>query len=406
MSGPKDKFSTMRKGHVDTVSHVLIAGWAADTDRPDAVLEVDILVDNQHVVRVTADERRGDLAAMEEFGDGRHGFRVTFAQPLSIDIAHRVSARYANDGTLLPGGERELRAQRAVTAGAKTTMTPILVTGPGRSGTTLLMALLAHAPEIIVSELVPYETRLLSYYANAHNVLTHAADMVNSTHSDDLESDGFGIGFNPFNSPDRAAAFSTPAIARDYEEQYVPERLSEGFRDVIAEYYLRLAGDRRKPSARFFAEKNNNLQYLVRSFTRRAFPGAREIITIRDPRDVMCSQMSYFKMDAERSFAELSHATEITLEIHAEKSPDVCFHRYEDLLRGEKDSFLRLSKFLQTAIEPLTDESIQDIFVSHGTSANAHATLERWRSDLNQEWQKRCLQAWRPFLEAFGYPIK
>ncbi len=397
----------MRKGHVDTISHSIIAGWAADTERPEAALDIDILVNDQHIVRATADYPRADLATLGELGAGPHGFSVAFAEPLSAATAHRISVRYADDGTLLPGGERVLPPKGSATAAAVTSaLTPILVTGPGRSGTTLLMNLLAHAPEIVVAELAPYEIRLLSYYANAQNVLTHAADTAHSTHSDDLEGDGFHIGFNPYNGPDRDAAFAIPAIVRDYAENYVPARLDEGFRDLIIEYYRRLARSRGKPGARFFAEKNNNLQNLVRSFTRRAFGGIREIVTIRDPRDVLCSQMSYFKTEAERSFAELSYATEIILDLHAENSRDVYFNVYERLLRGEKDSFIGLSEFLQTEIVQLTDEARQSNLAGHATSANADASVERWRTDLNQEWQDRCLRAWRPFLEKFGYPLK
>jgi hypothetical protein len=268
------------------------------------------------------------------------------------------------------------------------------------------MTVLAHAREIVVSELVPYETRLLSYYANAHNVLTHAADMVHSTHSDNLEGDGFYIGFNPYNCPDRDAAFSMPAIPRDYAEHYVPYRLDESFRDMITEYYSRLARDRGKSTVRFFAEKSNNWQSLVRSFTQRAFGAVREIVTIRDPRDILCSYMSYFGVEAERSFSELSSALQNILDIHAQGSCDVHFNVYEQLYRGHKDSFLALSEFLQTEIAQPTVDVRQNVFARHGTSANADASIERWRTDLSEEWQDRCRQAWRPFLEKFGYALR
>jgi hypothetical protein len=396
----------MLKGHVDTASHVMIDGWAADDARPDVAVNVDILLNNRHLVTVTADNLREDLAALGEFGAGHHGFRFTFAAPLSAATTHRISVRYADNGTLLPAGERVLRAPGEGATGSGSALTPILVNVTARSGTTLLMAVLAHAPEIIVAELVPFETRLLSYYANAHNVLTHGADMVRSTHSDDLEGDGFHIGFNPYNGPDRDSAFLVPAIARDYTEHYVPSRLDESFHDVITEYYCRLARDRGKPKARFFAEKNNNWQNLVRSFTRRAFGAVREIVTIRDPRDVLCSQMSFFKIEAERSFSELNSALEHILDMHAEGSRDIYFNVYEQLLRGDKACFVGLSEFLQTEIVQLKDEARRDVFAKHGTSANADATVERWRTDLNQEWQDRCLQAWRPFLEKFGYALR
>jgi hypothetical protein len=186
-------------------------------------------------------------------------------------------------------------------------MRPILVTGPGRSGTTLLMSLLAASPGIVAADLPPYETRQLAYYGNAHHVLTQPADTVRSTHQDRVHGDFYHIGFNPYNGPAHDQAFRTQALVQDFSAHYVPAQLDSAFAGLVREYYGRMARDHGKPGAALFAEKNNNLQRVVWQFVRRAFPGAREIVTVRDPRDVFCSYIAYFKVDGDYAFSDLCH---------------------------------------------------------------------------------------------------
>lgn len=397
----------MRKGHVDSVTHALVGGWAADTERPDVALTITILVDGAHVADVVADRPRPDLAARSEFGDGRHAFRYQFDPPLDSTRSYRVALYYAEDGRLLPRGERVLPgAAAAPVQEAPASLKPILVSGPGRSGTTLLMGLLAGAPEIVAAEWVPYELRLMAYYANAQRVLTHPGDTEHSTHHDKLPGDGYFIGFNPYNGPLQTTAFATPAVAQAYADHFVPGRVDGCFRDVIIEYYRLLALDKGKQQARYFAEKNHNLQRLVRHFADRAFGGVKEIITVRDPRDVMCSHLSWFHMEAERSFSDLSNAAKTVLQLHDAMPRDVYFNPYERLLRGEKACFLALSEFLQTEIAERPAEARQSVFARHGTSADPAATVGRWRRDMPAEWRERCNEAWQPFLERFGYELR
>ena len=136
----------MRSGHVDAISRQSVSGWAADSERPAARLSVAVAVNGTPMGDVIADRPRADLAKLGRFGDGSHGFTFTFPQRLDPDQDHHVTVRYSEDGKLLPNGEHRLVSARAAAlpaAGAGALLTPILVTAPGRSGTTLLMGLLA-----------------------------------------------------------------------------------------------------------------------------------------------------------------------------------------------------------------------------------------------------------------------
>jgi hypothetical protein len=447
----------MRGGHVDALTRKSVAGWAADSDRPDARLIVAVLVDGVKIGEAQADRLRRDLASLGRFGDGCHGFAFEFPEPLDAQADHVVRVQYAEDGVKLPNGEQRLAAlaqpgtqsgaqsgtpaggeagpppappagpKAAVPAAAPAAtparkpkpaarakpragaaapgLAPILVTAPGRSGTTLLMGLLAKSPAIVAAELVPYELRLLSYYAAAYQVLTAPADLDRSTHPDRLEGDGFHIGFNPFNSPNYAPAFRDRAPLQEYFASYAPDRVCDFVRDMVGEYYTRLAADKGKTGARFFAEKGNNLHAPTRHFTRRVFGQVRELVIVRDPRDVLCSHMAYFSSSPEKAFAQLSHAARQLLAIRAEAAPDIHIFKYEDMVRGDPACFAGLSDFLGTKIAPEGGFRPQEVFRKHGTSVSPEASVARWRTNLPEDLRTRCAQDWAGFLGVFGYEL-
>lgn len=406
----------MRGGHVDAVSRRVVAGWAADPERPGERLTVTIEVNGAAAGTVVADRLRNDLASLGRFGDGRHGFSFEFAEPLPPATEHVVRVTY-EDGVRLPNGEQRIPAAAAprpapadeVHAAApprSPALTPVMVTAPGRSGTTLLMGLLARSPAIVAAELVPYELRLISYHAAAFNVLTAPGDLERSTHPDRLEGDGFHIGYNPFNSQAYAPAFRKPAAMREFYEAFVPAQVAESSRVQIEEFYRRLAEDRGKPGAVFFAEKGNNLHKPTRDFARRAFGRMREIVILRDPRDVLCSHMAYFSSSADKAFAQLTHAGRQLLAIRAEGRHDTHWLHYENMVRGDAASFARLSEFLGTPIEPDLGEQGSKVFARHATSVTPEASVARWRTNLPAELRTRCAADWRDFLTEFGYPLE
>jgi hypothetical protein len=401
----------MRGGHIDSLSRRAVAGWAADPERPALRLTVSIAVNGVHLAELVADRPRNDLASLGRFGDGRHGFLFNFPEPLAAEREQVVVVSFAEDGKPLPNGRHTLARAQAPATGSTSGaaampaagLTPILVTAPGRSGTTLLMGLLARAPEIVAAELVPYEVRLISYHAAAFNVLTAPANLEHSSHPDRLEGDGFHIGFNPFHSAQYAQAFRTPAPVRDYFDQFAPDRLAGSARDLIEEFYRRLARDKGK-QAGFFAEKGNNLHKPTRMFTRRAFGRVRELVIVRDPRDVLCSHMAYFSSSADKAFTQLSHASKQLLAIRDEAREDIHILKYEDMVRGDPDCFAAMSAFLGVRIEPDAGERGQEVFRRHGTSVSPEASVARWRSNLPEPLKAQCATDWADFFAAFGYP--
>jgi hypothetical protein len=281
-------------------------------------------------------------------------------------------------------------------------LTPIMVTAPGRSGTTLLMGLLSRSPDIVAAELPPYEVRLIAYHASVFTTLTAPADFERSHHPDRLEGDGFKVGSNPFNSPNYPV-FKDEALRKEYFDRFVLGRISRCARDLINEYYGRLAQDCGKSQARFFAEKSNNMHRPTRMFARRAFGDIRELMIVRDPRDILCSQVVYFGNAHDKAFTHIAGAVRHFLVVRGENRPDVHMLRYEDLVQGNMACLGAMSDFLGTPIAPDPGERGAAVFRKHATSATPEASIGRWRTDLPEALKARCATEWGEFLGVFGY---
>jgi hypothetical protein len=86
-------------GLVDQVSSTCIAGWAQNSDAPDAPVCLDILADGELIGRVLANGYRDNLKAAG-LGSGCHGFALTWPDGLVLSI-ERVEVRRSLDGALL-----------------------------------------------------------------------------------------------------------------------------------------------------------------------------------------------------------------------------------------------------------------------------------------------------------------
>lgn len=389
----------MLKGHVDEVNHRFITGWAVDTDDPDGCVEILIFIGGHLHATVTCDLPRADLAGIEGFGRGAHAFRFEFASELNAQSDHRISVVFMVNGTPLSNGHRLLlgRAQRA-------DLLPILVTAPGRSGTTLLMGRLGQQPEICVGDHAPHELRMLSYYAAAYRVLTARADHNNSTDPDHIEKDKNFFGSNPFYHDTFRRVFSSNLEFIRPFSGMIPHKLAEMFREITTTFYRSLACDQKKAEARFFAEKNNNVSQNVREFVRFTFGEVKELILIRDPRDILCSHKSYFGSALDKAFGEISQASKTLLSFRNQDARDVRFVIYEELVQDPDAALRRIAEFLNLDLaRPLNPDREDRVFKVHATTDSPIASIGRWRRDLSVEMQERCNDTWRDFLSAFGY---
>jgi hypothetical protein len=393
MSDPTNTFV----GHIGRIEPDFVGGWAADTAHPDAVVEVVVYVDGTRVAQVACNVFRPDLRDLKTLGQGNHGFRYSFPEPIPPHMLNRIVVRFALTGAVVANGERLFAGRNRLNA--------VLITAPGRSGTTLMMSRLALSPQIAVAETPPFEVRLLSYWATVVRTLTGAADHERSTHPDKLEGNGFQIGSNPFSHRAFRAVFRHRELEAEYFQQYASSVLSDTARTLVQEYYERIATDRQKPRPKFFAEKNNNLHRPTRLFARSLFPDLKEIVLVRDPRDLLCSQLSYFRREPEQALRGIANACRELARITEEEAGRVIVVRYEDMIVDADRVFRELSHQLGVQFPSSPGPQERSVFDVHATSASPEASIGRWRSDLSAEQKAWCDAAVGPFMPQLGYSL-
>jgi hypothetical protein len=99
----------MLRGHVDGLTRKGVMGWAAADDNPDLVVEVSVFVDDRKIAQIACNLPRSDLLKLGTFGDGAHGFRFEFLEPLAKDADRRVMVRRSDTGELLDNGDIVIR---------------------------------------------------------------------------------------------------------------------------------------------------------------------------------------------------------------------------------------------------------------------------------------------------------
>jgi hypothetical protein len=396
-------------GFVDEISRELIAGWAIDTEHPEQPVDIIISVNGRAVTTISTSLSRPDVGerlkasikpTLHNAITGSYGFKFSFDPPLSVFQAQIVEVRLAATGELLCDGSKELRVPKSGNA----KFLPLLVTAAGRSGSTLLMQRLARHPGIVIADRYPFEIKLISYYTRAYQVLVSGEDRDRSSDPGTIVTDPYFIGFNPFNRPGYFAIAKDRSMLQDFFERTVPQTLADAFGRLLLGYYGVLAVDQGRASARFFAEKASP-DDTVRQGARLFSSGARELLLIRDPRDILCSAHAFWKVGRELRVAELTEETRRLQAIHDETSDDTMLVRYEDLVTKSAETMAAIYHFLGLSHQSGLANDCEDdaLFSRHGTSVSPAGSIGRWKTDLSSDEIALCQQAFGGFLERFGY---
>ena len=390
----------MLRGYVDTISPTQISGWALDDTDLKRPINVQVFVNGVEYSSPRADTLREDL--QRELGFGHHGFRFEFNPPLPVFRDHRVVVRYAGTERSLPNGERTLQA---IAPQQQRLLQPILVTAPGRGGSTILMQRLAAHPAVVAADLYPFETELLKYYGHAFRILTAPGDHERSGKPETFVDNHRFLGANPYNVDAFAKAFKDRAQFDAVFQTVVPRDTSVAFRSIISAFYDSAAADQSKPAPLFFAEKCQ-LAGLARWFARSLFSNTREIVLVRDARDTLCSYRTFWSQPTADSIRLLQIACDALIAVRSEQREDVLIVRYEDMIASEAESLHRVATFAGICdFAPPNAEAEQALFAQHSTSKSPADSIGRWKRELTVEDVRASTAAFAPFLEMFGYEV-
>lgn len=389
----------MLKSFLDFVGRDRIAGWVLDPERADEALTIGVFVDGTEIVRGMANKTRPDLRGM--YGNGDHGFEFRLDPPLAERRSHYISIRADTKNTIvhervLPGTGR--------TGGLCEGIEPIVLSATGRSGTTVMMKKLSEDPSVVVAGNYPYELKLLTYYAQALRVLSAPAYDENWTGPGEIHSERTKVGPNPFFNQRYLDTFNDSGKLYDLLGRRSAARLAQGFSDVVRSFYDEVGREQKKRNPMYFLEKCDVLTGN-REYVHMLFPSCREIILVRDLRDVYCSSKSFWKV-GESFIPNILQAKAFYMQIKREKRDNILVVRYEDFVQNEHQSLKQVSDFLELGRELFVGSDIDSaLFERHGTSSAPKNSVGRWKTDLSIPERRMFRGRLDDFLEAYGYEL-
>ena len=390
----------MLKGHIDRLDRHYLSGWAIDTENPDALVDVAVWVNGHEWQRVKADNPRNDLRERGDFGNGEHGFTYLFDRPMSLLTRYKIQLIGHCNGQSAPLVTQDLGPSHSISPSRE----PILVTASGRSGTTILMKHLLDSPSILVADKYPYEMKILTYYATAFDILTKSGNHIGSPDLGEMFSKVAPLGPNPFNHYEYERVTPNNKAVFNFFETKVPATLTAAFKSIVQDFYAMLAEQTGQQSCVYFAEKADIL-HSTRAFTRMAFGGTKEIVLLRDPRDLFCSYRSFWQTPMDVAISALKAVTNSLLAlVNDSEKNNMIFIKYEDLVLQKEAVLQRLSEFLNLDTVMRTDpEEERKLFQKHGSSEDASASVGRWRRDMSSEQLSMFATPFDSFFRAFDY---
>jgi hypothetical protein len=415
------RFAAIDSPHAGTrtgVYDVTMIGWAVGRDAPVATVE--LTVGEQVLRRATVNEPRPDVAKRVA-GVGETdpiGFRLTaglVGLPPEVELSLRAVAA---DDTRVPLATMRLR-HLPVHSSYEPALNPLMLTSPGRSGTTWVMRLLSEHPGIVALRHYPYEFRGGRYWLHMLEALSQPANHLDSVTTSNFFHERTRAGNHPYFPIYRADAEPLNTWAgRTYVEQ-----LAAFCQQSIDGCYLEVARTQGQDAPRYFAEK-----HIVDRFPALAwelYPHAREVFLIRDYRDVFSSMVAFNRQRGYVAFGLDQHESDEAYirdrlagslrrfrESWTARQERGHLLRYEDIVLRPEETLHALFTYLDLdAGEAMVGNVLQrasrdsDELRQHRTSDDPASSIGRWRRDLDPALQAVCAEVLGDNLAALGYDV-
>jgi hypothetical protein len=291
-----------------------------------------------------------------------------------------------------------------------------MVTSLGRTGTTWLMRLLSEHPGIVAHKHYPYELRTARYWMHMLRVLSEPANHFQSANFNNFHASRWSIGHNPFYAP---PVTDDPDLRYWFGRAYV-EQLATFCQRSVEECYQLVAASQQQPDPVYFAEKHipDRTPWLMWEL----YPEAREVILVRDFRDVVCSRLAFNSkrgylafgredVSSDEEFIKKVRMSALSLlRSYRQRSGQAHLLRYEDLILHPTESLENLLEYLsldsaESTVESLVRRASEESLDmrQHWTSTEPEKSIGRWQRDLSPSLQTLCQEAFADILEEFGY---
>ena len=394
--------------------NVTITGWVVTRRVP--VLDIRIFSGSMVAASGVLDRQHPDVPKLlpEVPEPEQSGFVIhvnTLGLPQEFDL--RVVAVLKNRANI-PLGTVHCK-QQPLRIEFHPSLNPILVTFFGRTGSTWLMRLLLEHPRIVVYPRYPYEIRPMRYWLHMLRVLSAAADYRYSTKPTRFMKDEHWIGSNPY----------LPLLKTDMPFRYwlgkeYVEKLARFCLESIETFYRHVARTTGQHNPVYFAEKIH--PEVTTGLLRQLYPHLREIILVRDPRDILASVISFNSKRGKVGFGFGQHndpieylpylrdRMAIQAKMHQDSPETTYLLRYEDLILRPQETLTTLLAYLGLDASPamvagMLERAAQDTsqMQQHRTSDSAAQSIGRWKRDLSPEIQAAAGEVLGEVLGMLGY---
>ena len=389
-------------------------GWAIGAENR-RIVEVEGLHDGQRVFRVPLDVERPRTAA--EHGlpqDEPIGFHALVgALRLAPEFELEVRAVPERGEPLALGTIAGRRVPLRSTFAPR--REPVAVTTLGRTGSMLLMRLLAAHPEVMVYRPHRFEQRIASYWGDVLLSLAEPTSYIRQVAPPpDVDDPAWWLGSGapaPWGLRDTAV--------QEWLGGDAVESLAPVFQQRIEATYDRIAATTDAGDAPWFAEKFN---LRAAGLIRELYPGSRELFLVRDFRDMVCSILSFNEKRGVQGFGRAEAGSDAeyvdslggwaTALVRAweRRRESARLVRYEDLVSDPQPTLAAVLGHVGVDASPATVANMLEAMREelpelddHRTSEDPAASIGRWRRDLAPDLVAECERALGPALEAFGY---
>jgi Sulfotransferase family len=397
--------------HIDGFA-LTVSGWAVGSEVP--ITEVALLEGRRRVRRFDVNLLAADVASRFPDLPGAETSRfligvnlVGLPSPFEIDV-HVFAGDDRWPLAVIQGRRTPLRSDH------EPLFRPLMVTSLGRTGTTLLMRMLCLHPELVVYDKYPYEIRAATHWMHVLRVLSEPGAFVEADrlmpYLTGLEPVVRG---NPFSSP--------PVVDNDGVVRWAaaahPRDVATFCRRSVDDFYRQVAVAQAVAHARRFVEK----QYpsLLADVLAEVDESTLELISVRDPRDMLCSlaAKSWWREDPHGGGSDLasrlpvlSAQLKLLVDSSRRRRERAQVVRYEDLVTQPHETLGSILAFAGLDAAPATIRRMVEYGFAeipelreHRTAESIEASLGRWRRELKPSLQERCTDAFAEALSEFGY---